>query len=172
VVIGDIGGNPAGRTTFPIFDTPYDQNGRIRRINVIGGIAAPALAVIERLQPYHRGQSALEHPLSLIGALYNTDKHRYLLTVAQWVPHLDQATFGPPREALGITDPNVDTRRIYILPRPLRPHEDMHMHLQAALFVSLQEPPGLREKDVIHVLEELIELVRHSVIPGFEPFFN
>jgi hypothetical protein len=40
------------------------------------------VALIDRVQPYHDGNAAANHPLALVSALSNLDKHRTIPTVA------------------------------------------------------------------------------------------
>ena len=71
-------GRPNHRTQFPIYDTRLTPKGRSRRIEPEGGVDAPALAVLESLQPYQRGHDAQTHPLAVLQRLSNIDKHRQL----------------------------------------------------------------------------------------------
>lgn len=62
---------------FPIYgDKRLWQSDRPRRIR---GIHPDAQAIIESLQPYHRGKDFASHPLWVLHDLSNIDKHRLLL---------------------------------------------------------------------------------------------
>jgi hypothetical protein len=70
---------PFDKTAFPIFDvfTKYRDNGRI----VIQNLTPRQKTLVRRLQPYHRGNRAIEHPLWLLQNINNTDKHRVIQTI-------------------------------------------------------------------------------------------
>jgi hypothetical protein len=74
-----LGGDPPpneGTSEFPIFwdKTAFRTNG----INKVVGVPDHPLAIIEDLQPYHRGNTAKNHPLWRLYLLSNFDKHRLL----------------------------------------------------------------------------------------------
>lgn len=68
------------RTSFPIYTTEaaFKANAPER----IAGVSDPARALIKGSQPYHWKTGADEHPLAILKALSNLDKHRTLLPVA------------------------------------------------------------------------------------------
>jgi len=59
-----------------------DQKGNGARKRQAGWIGDAALAIVDRLQPYHGGNDADEHPLAVIAAYSNEDKHRNLVASA------------------------------------------------------------------------------------------
>jgi hypothetical protein len=69
------GNTPDDRTQFPIaskseaqFQTMADER--------IPGLSQEHRAMVQRVQPYHRGDEASLHPLSVLADLSNIDKHR------------------------------------------------------------------------------------------------
>jgi len=69
------GGTPNNTTQFPIaskserqFDAMADRN--------IPGLSPEHRALVKRAQPFHRGDRAAAHTLSVLATLSNTDKHR------------------------------------------------------------------------------------------------
>jgi hypothetical protein len=78
---------PYRRTEFPIYKDLTEQSVRdVRR--KIQDIPPEAAALIEQLQPYNQGENAVDHPLWILHALWNTDKHVSLVPVshAGWIP--------------------------------------------------------------------------------------
>lgn len=59
-----------------------DQRGNGTRKRQAGWIGDPALAIVDRCQPYLRGNLADEHPLAVIASYSNEDKHRNLVASA------------------------------------------------------------------------------------------
>ncbi|MDP9238656.1 MAG: hypothetical protein M3P30_14880 [Chloroflexota bacterium] len=75
-------------TEFPIFSD--SKKFRRKRSRLIGEIDPDAQAIIEGLQPYHRGQDFRCDPLWMLYQLSNIDKHR-LFHLTTWV--IDGANF-------------------------------------------------------------------------------
>jgi len=78
------------RTTFfPVFNDP-DAFRRPRRkrppLHEIRGIPPDAKAIVEGLQPYHRGKESAGDPLWLLHEMSNIDKHRNIHLTA-WAAH-------------------------------------------------------------------------------------
>jgi hypothetical protein len=76
-------------TSFPIFND-RDAFNRPRRnrpaLHEIRGIPPDAKAIVEGLQPYHRGKDAASDPLWLVHEMSNIDKHRNIHLTA-WAAH-------------------------------------------------------------------------------------
>jgi hypothetical protein len=73
------GGKPTRWTAFPIYSSPFNEKGKLRKFGIAGGVTPIALADVERLQPYAPPGFGPEHPLSVLQELNNADKHRQLL---------------------------------------------------------------------------------------------
>jgi hypothetical protein len=71
------GGAPDNETQFPIASKSEAQFEKMsdRRIP---GLSADHRELVKRAQPYHRGEQAPLHPLSVLAELSNTDKHQVL----------------------------------------------------------------------------------------------
>jgi hypothetical protein len=67
------------RVDFPIYNTASGFAKGIR--TRIPGASPAQRAIIERHQPYHRGEGAATHPFALLQDLNNTDKHREVRTL-------------------------------------------------------------------------------------------
>jgi hypothetical protein len=98
---------PSSNSQFPIFlvgKTKRHRTGKAKRsliphfwgkeladgLNMIGGVADRHLAMIERFQPYKRGNGGRKCALFLLKKLNNTDKHRLLAILA---PTADSLSF-------------------------------------------------------------------------------
>jgi hypothetical protein len=82
-------GKPTPGTQFPIYHErdQYLHGHGIRRPGVerMGSVGADAAQLIESLQPYHWGNAYRNHPLWILNALWNADKHRQpTVVIAAW----------------------------------------------------------------------------------------
>lgn len=77
------GQKPSVRNAFPIFDypVPVDPGDRSRKRwdGMVGGISAPALALVESCQPHLGEDGPRSHLLHALRELSNEDKHRVVL---------------------------------------------------------------------------------------------
>lgn len=76
-VLRDNGGAPEtkrerNRIQFPIYDSPES----FHKAALLRYVGAHSRAILDEAQPYHRGK---HHPLKVIAALSNDDKHRLLI---------------------------------------------------------------------------------------------
>ena len=99
-------GVPSQSSQFPIFRfRPVKRKDQARYERQIAGIHRPAVrALIERSQPYHRGDPNAPHWLADLKTLSNVDKHRTLtLQVVEVLPRtqltLGEASTEPPATA-------------------------------------------------------------------------
>jgi hypothetical protein len=74
-------GNEPGRTQFPIFldhdgYVRKDRGGSSQREKMLKGVATRHRRIIGEYQPYQRGRRAEDHPLAILAAIANRDKHR------------------------------------------------------------------------------------------------
>jgi len=68
---------PGSRTAFPIFNSATDY--ARDRNKYLSGVAEEHRAIIDSLQPYHRGDDADNDPLARLQWLTNEDKHRLIV---------------------------------------------------------------------------------------------
>ena len=69
------GGTPNDSTQFPIASKSKAQFDRMANRR-IPGLRAKHRTLLKRVQPYHAGNDAHRHPLSVLATLSNTDKHQ------------------------------------------------------------------------------------------------
>lgn len=156
------GNTPTPRTEFPIYKDASVYQQRVGRVVIQPGVTAPIGADVESLQPYHRGDDALNHPLWVLHDLSNIDKHRTLHTAALWVSRGEWFT-------LRLRPGTEDTVFFFKgLPR----ESEMDMETQGALSVALAEPARLGQRPVVRLLGESLKLVREGLLPRFETFFG
>lgn len=79
---------PNRSTMFPIRDTREGYRHQVDKLKRLAGVPDPAAALVDTLQPYHTREKGLDHtahPLFVLDALENIDKHRRLtLASAVW----------------------------------------------------------------------------------------
>ena len=79
------GGTPNQSTQFPIFEDEAEWNSGKRRAQT-RALAPHHVARLKPTQPFHLGDQAVLHPLSILGHLNNLDKHRALHVGFVWIP--------------------------------------------------------------------------------------
>lgn len=72
--------DPTRFCAFPICDTAKEW--AIEAPAMVYSVPEEVVALIDRMQPYHRGDAAGDHPLALLRKLSNLDKHRTIPTTA------------------------------------------------------------------------------------------
>src|ERR1051325_380147 len=180
------GQTPIKDNMFPICYSIEGFNRQITR-NRLQGISINAQTVVDALQPYHRGQPAcFVHPLWILSELMNVDKHRTLTLITLVALGYD-IEFKPQSGASG-GGLRVGTEGIRLkhgveffgyrpegaalFGRPnFAPIEEMDVDAQGNMFVAFQDGP-VADRDVVVVLQEILDYIQQTVIPNFEPFFN
>lgn len=71
-----LGIDPDDNSAFPICRT--EKEWVTRAPAALWSVPHPLIAAINRSQPYHRGNAANSHPLAILSALSNTDKHKFI----------------------------------------------------------------------------------------------
>jgi hypothetical protein len=169
------GGTVTSRTQFPIVDKRRkDKAGKYVPLTIDGGISAAALATIESLQPYQRGGTAEQHPLSILRELSNADKHRLLhLTVANFADTSCYLCF-PNGRRWGGSFRAVSAHEVPIaafeFPEPISADlmEGVEVEVAADAFVALRAPGPWIGKPVTLVLNDLVEFVHNVVVPALD----
>jgi hypothetical protein len=156
------GNTPTAKTKFPIFKHPRSHKKRASRIAIQPGVAAPVLALIEALQPYHANDPALD-PLWVLNELANIDKHRTLHTTTVWVSDSERFDLACP----GYDTPLPTFRFRH---RPRLP--EVEVEIETALSVALTEPAHLQGGPIMRLLGETLKALREDVLPRFEPFLD
>jgi hypothetical protein len=183
-------GVPDGDNMFPITTEPDLFTAAItprgRRKGRLHGVDQSHVALIEGLQPYHRGNKSLKR----LDALHNTDKHRTLnlITVVadnatlvckrKGVPVLDMfigdeelcdgAIFG--EIGIPLNDPEFTAE----FPTAAANLLESEMYGKATLFVAFDQrsADSLAEEFRVDItLRDILGFVRERVVPTFEPLF-
>jgi hypothetical protein len=178
------GKRPSGRCCFPIFISQGVYLAAVshqKRAPIdLRGVSDAAMAEIERSQPYHRGDTAANHPLWLLYQLSNIDKRRRLHITTIHLVALDYVTRnfdsapslgigGYPSQARPLTDSEQDCT--FWFPRAMAQAE-ADVYLKHSLLVVFDEEGKLRWAPVKRLLKQLIDFVALEVLPGFEHFFR
>jgi hypothetical protein len=157
-------------TQFPIF-LDYCEF-QVKGLPYLGGVHEAARTIIEELQPYQVPEPK-DHPLALLAALSNADKHRLLQSTAFKPTRIEERV----RNALGaghievheITKPgpvkdNAPIFRGRFVPDTPGPISvKVNFALATEIFVDERWPIG----DVFWIET----FIRNSVVPRFEGFF-
>ena len=188
-----VNGNAWGTwNAFPITTNANDFaqaiTSRGKRKGRLDGISAQACALIEGLQPYPGRNQAL----ATLNRLHNRDKHSEpaLTLSAANNAKVGWASAGSDfltmiigdeemRHGAAFGDIAVDLDAMIAHPDPrfrgiAERFANVKMKGQATLFIAFADlaTDELEPFRVDAVLQEILEFVRDTVIPGFEPFFN
>ncbi len=171
------------RSKGPLKGQPTPTSG----LNKTRGMDTSAQAIIERLQPYHRGHAYADHPLWLLTTLNNVDKHRAIHLVGavldgvglpvngpalprgRWSVNI--AGYGIPGEVSRITveggpvEPDRRTKVVRCAPILTDPNKKMRMNLAPRLDVQFDTAtPSIGGESAMGVLGRLHDYVLTDVI--------
>lgn len=191
LVLANPPNQPNGRTAFPICSSPENFK-KAKERHRLDGVSVPATALIESLQPY----PGRDQTLLTLSALHERDKHQTLNLVTavaadtfiDWTSGdtslvqmflggeelRDGAIFGD----VGI--PLNSPALLEFLPKgeTLAQFRERYLKMkvygQAAIFVAFSDSAAedLEPFRVETVLQKILKLVRNTIVPTFEPFFN
>lgn len=165
------GKTSADGTVFPIWDTkPITDKARSVWRSQAEGIGKPdsdEIRLIERLQPYNRGDLAHQDPLFVLNDIGNADKHRYIAVAG----HFMRIVF-PPMPLLGlmqVTQMFNDGDEVLVVGKAVDPKYQLNP-IQTAYVTFHVGKTGYPVS--VPFLNSLYEYVRDEVIPGFTRFFE
>jgi hypothetical protein len=169
------GGTPDDTTQFPIYSIAVNKKGNPRVVAVTPdppGVSVESLALIESLQPYHRGDQAAWDPLALVQSLDNTDKHRNLLLAsAVLVDAQVTVAFGDGamlnQLAFGTFDHGAEVA-VFPFTNPHPEADDVKVYAQGAALVTFSEPVPPEDEPVVPTLRTVLDYVRDKVVRGLE----
>jgi hypothetical protein len=170
-------GTPNDATMFPICDTlegyrrQVDKRGRLR------GVLPDAVTVIDRAQPYHRRNAAgrhRRHPLWVLNALENIDKHRRLALIGNvgldgtTVMRIDGSVASVSRVGHGFRNGAV----LASYPAPEAGRE-VNVHHEMAVGIVFDEPSVFDgDFQAPQVIDQIIDYIRRAVIPNIARFLS
>jgi len=138
-----------------------------------------AQAIIEGLQPYHRGNAYRAHPLSMLHYLDRLSKHRLLHVVAasfggfflhptrsrNW-----QLAPGAIESYEGIIETDTVVTRIPL--QRVDPNVEMYVEIQPAFDVAFAQVPGMQNISVFKTLTDCYNFIIGEVLPPLFPFLS
>lgn len=160
---------------FPIYDT--QRKFKINRKRRIGGIHPDAKRIIRKAQPYQRRDDPEGHPLAILAAIDNHDKHRRLHTthaIAQdsELEILDRrnllVTEQPSPRVGSFKDGDViaEMRIMAIGPNP-----HLSVKLRTTYGVTFDEIGPGRGELVANLLNDTRLYIRDTLLVALEPYF-
>lgn len=169
------------RSEFPILSTHSNSGNKIKESEIrkrfdesTDGVDPAIKAIVESLQPYHKGNGMSDDPLWRLNTLCNIDKHRALHVVAC---HYAGAAFVPaamknvfdlrplwthPGGAL-----DADTVVVKYTPTPVRTNEEVRVEFRPVIKIGFAEGP-LVGQPVADVLSEIGNYITTRVITPIE----
>lgn len=165
-------------TQFPLYRSRTTGTGKLRRIEIAGGVAPKALSVVESVQPYHRVQDSEKHPLALLAELSNIDKHRTLHTTSMGNKDIEVTLVRDNGQRIKGTVAKGPVRHRDVVAVFPFTFEDVHpvcgelsVETRGSNFISLREPGPWGDEPVTLLLERLLNYVKDLVVPKFQEFF-
>lgn len=175
----------AEESEFPIFGD-VDRKGTagagsrlfgINGLRKIRGTDPSAQAIIESLQPYHRGNDFTMHPLWMLHQLSRIDKHRLLHPVVSYSggvlmdPELIfNAVIGPG--TISVKGGLITTETVIVRypAQPVDPRLKMKVDFQPALEITFPDGSVAARQNVISTLAEIYNYVANEVLPRLDFF--
>ncbi len=172
------GGRPTKQTRFPIYDSRFNRDGTERVFSISGGVSETALALIEGMQPYKRGENATSHPLSMLGYLSNADKHRNLVVAGLFlshvqvtlsfrdpelrnIVHLSQSNFGRFENGAPVAH--------FPFAVAIEPGDGkVEVNSQGSPLIAFKEPGVLMDASVLDTLSGILTYVRDEAVRKIE----
>lgn len=158
---------PEGSRQFPICDSPKEYESR--GLSMIKGVSDSASALIDSLQPYHRGSDAHKDTLWVLKKLNNTDKHRVIPATLVYARHL-RVNIGDDRLdvtiLVGETEPK-DGAKLCSL-SPIKPN--VQVKAEAFCTVAFKQIADTKYEPVVPLLTQMITYVS-EIIARFSPEF-
>ena len=169
------------RTQFPVHSKlPKSSNGALRLPDVPPGLSHGLRNLLDAVQPYHRGNRADKHPLSVLNALANTDKH-HVLNVTTGLLRSAQSFLVDPLgtrwggDIRGGAVRHDEVIQVFQLPpgMGLPPNwREWGIEGKGEAFVAFEQPgPWSRVEAASVVVERCLDWVSNIVVAWFRPFF-
>jgi hypothetical protein len=159
-----------GKLAFPICDEPGYWEGAIRRGRLPDGLHDTVLAAIERRQPYNAADPA-DHPLAVLQALDDRDKHRLLHTFIA-VVQPEELIFVPelpgPSEGAIHPPPYEHGSEVFKV-RTTKPCPDLQVNCQLVVQIRIRESPWPEEvRETLPKLGQTIQRIVADIAEAHE----
>lgn len=166
---------PNTRNMFPICSSHATFADQVRQ-HRLDGVPAKAITIIEGLQPYHGGN----HALRIMANLHDVDKHRMLnlTTVVASDTLLNWSKNGQIIVTTVLGNEELRDGAVFgnlsIPSDMLAGMGNVEVKGEASAFVAFDDPSAdeLENFRVDRTLQEILEFMRETVVPAFEPFFD
>ncbi len=164
-----------------------DDKARKRFVSAIEGLPEDALAIVERVQPYHSARGPYRDPIGIISRLENADKHRYLILVGGGVKNLvitatirnklepgELQLFDDRKFAKDNTVLSIDIRDKHATDgKIIRPSEvDLQFIGTAKIFINMTRPGDNQPPSSFELCTTMLKLIQavRRLLRRMEPF--
>lgn len=161
--------------SFPIFIDEGKYGDALNKNGLPRCVTESALAIIERLQPYHARENAQWHALWFIHELSNRDKHVMLhITVGKARSEEVRITGAiPGKTSHEISSAMLDHGTVLVrLPVSELGENPMNVNASIAGFVTLKEPDPWTDEAISVYLARSLDFLKRRLVPCFEPLFG
>jgi hypothetical protein len=155
---------PNDRTSFPIFGSP--PKAKSRYWEAISDIPTKAAAIIDDLQPHHRGTGFKDDPLWQLNRLCNIDKHQVVAVSFTYfqvgIDGVSKAWRKDLNHAIVITVPLAEKDKL-----------QLSIHVPAVVFGEpIDKTDATSDFEIsLERLGEIYDFLRNDAVPRFAGFF-
>jgi hypothetical protein len=172
-------GTPPDGTGFPVYGSRRSFRNHWTRNSgyfQVRGMPSHAQAIIEDVQPYHRGNGYQGHPLWVLRDLANTDKHQALVTVGSAagrgnVTVTQEGGHVPVKQVKFINGPfeHGDVVARWPLPQAGPKGMKIELNVKFAFHVALPQAGPAGGRELMHLLVDLRNEV-NNIVRRLTPF--
>lgn len=166
---------PGGRNDFPIFTDKSEYRKKIGEY--FRGTSPEALAIAERLQPYHAGKDAASHPLAVLNKLSNIDKHQSpALTLLRMAS--GTLVFGGQPLSIPVVQPRIlgeledEAEWFRATYAGMVPNEQVEVKYDFKMAIAFEPTAPGGGKPINEVLSALVDFTEAVVERDFGPLFS
>jgi hypothetical protein len=167
-LVGANGEQPTRNNAFPICLSPNAFKGALK-CKRLDGVCAAASTIIEKIQPYQRGNDASKSLLSVLDEFTNINKHRRVLltTIRTSHPTSDmQVIDGQPFALVNPPKTQVDAEF-----GPFKVIGDrVEVNAEVMAYLVFDEAPA-KGFEIISMIEAIADYINQGVLPQFDQFF-
>lgn len=168
-LVGAYGNKPSRKNAFPVCIIPDDFTAELKRYR-LDGINPDALAIIESVQPYHRGDDAPKSLLAVLNEFTNINKHRRVLLATLKTAHPGNTAMQVVNGQL-FAQVNPPTSQDDAEFGPFRVTGDqVEVKAQMIAYIVFNEAPA-ESFEVLSMIEAIANYINTCVLPQFERFF-
>jgi hypothetical protein len=146
-----------------------NHDARSRWESMTKGLPSDCVAILKGLQPHAAPERwgegvPADHPLAILSALHNADKHRNLVTVVSALANPEARIDGAWSHMEHLV-PNAALKNDAVIHRSKRA---VDVYVEGSAVIGVGRPDEVR--DLAHIIDSLTKYIGSEVLPQLEPF--